>query len=105
MPFDSCAASSCVHLRKQCLQAQLQCQDVKVWNIVNVYSKAILVLTVSIDDRSISKSNGHKKLDAKFTDVTKCSCMVNLRMSFACNWHRAQKLPGLNLYPEALEGL
>lgn len=77
----------------------------KVWNIVNVYSKVILGPTVSIDDKSTSKSNGHKKLDAKFTDVTKCSCMVNLRMSFACKWHRAQKLPGLNLYPEALEGL
>lgn len=60
---------------------------------------------MSVDGKTTSKSNRHKKLDAKFTDVTKCSCMVNLRMSFACHWHRAQKLPGLNLYPGALQRL
>lgn len=36
----------------------------------------------NMDGKSTSSSNGHKKLDAKVADVTKCSCMVNLRMSF-----------------------
>lgn len=77
----------------------------KFWNIVNVCSKAVLGLAVSIDGKSTSKSNGCKNLDASFTDVTKCSCTIHLGMSFACNWHRAQKLLALNLYLEALQRL
>lgn len=33
----------------------------------------------NVDGKSSSNSNGHKKLDAKITDVAKCCCMVNLK--------------------------